>query len=198
MLARERSTQVYVVSSDEDFRKACEQHDALILFDRIETAIEHSLRTPEAVVDSLHEWLHDNIGTIFDQAEERLKAVTFSLDAVSGYIHSMEVQDHELLDEAVVELSEEHGVLSASIHASVRFKVEYAVEGDSFYDSEDRLVIPYEDVFRDLDVCLVFPVRVAVNIGMRAILGLRGISLDIANEVDITPNDDWEFEIQSI
>ncbi len=196
-LSEERGKKVYVVSSDNDFTKACSQCGSLVHWEHIESAIEFSLRTPDALVDACHEWLHDNLTEVFHRAEERLKQVRFSLDAPSGRIYSTEYLDMEVCDEAVVELEETHGVVAASVRAQVGFNVDYATEGESYYDVDDRLVIPYEDVQRDLEVYLLFPLRLSLNIEMRDIRSIREITFDIADEADITPDDGWEFEIQS-
>lgn len=197
-LSAERGKKIYVVSTDNDFTKACSQHDGLVHLAHIESAIEFSLRTRDVLVDACREWLYENLNDVFQRAEERLEEVRFTLDAPSGYINSMERLDMELRDEAVVELEETHAVIAASISAQVRFNVDYDTEGESYYDVDDRLVIPYESVQRDLDVYLLFPVRVSANITMRDIRGIRDIRFDVADEVEITPNDDWEFEVQEV
>ena len=131
-LSEQRGKKVYVVSADDDFAKACSHHDSLVHLEHIESAIEFSLRTPDALVDACHEWLHENINEVFQRAEERLKQVSVSLDAPMGRINSMEHRDMELLYEAVVELEETHAVIAASIIAQVRFNVEYTTEGESY------------------------------------------------------------------
>ncbi|QDU44300.1 hypothetical protein Mal52_27790 [Symmachiella dynata] len=196
-LSEERAKKICVVSTDKDFEKACGPHDEFICLTDIESAIELSLR-PGEIINSCHEWIADNIErAIFDPALEELKRIHFSLDAPSGLVNSLENTDMELYHISVIELTDEHAVVVGKITALVELNVSYAEEGEPYYDSDDRLVIPYVDVQHDMNIRLVFGVRVDLEVGINEIKGLRTISFDMIDELEITKDNYNEYEIYS-
>ena len=196
--AAKNDQSVFVVSDDKDFAKACETNPELIHVPTIEAAIEVGLKTSFDMIDECHEALHDNLQSIIDEAKDRINKVQFSLNAVSGQINRVKFLDFDVENEAVVSLNEQKAFMALTISASVNFDVDYATEAEPYYDADDRLIIPYEDVSRELHVYLLFPVQVTFDIQLRKLVELKGVMLDIAEDVEITLDDDMEFEIQPV
>ncbi|EMI44911.1 MULTISPECIES: PIN domain-containing protein [Pirellulaceae] len=193
--AKESGKHVYVVSDDKDFKTACEQHEQLRSIGSFQEAIELSWHH-ESLVDACHECVHDNLDQVDQIAKKHLIDVRFLLSAPCGRILTTEHLDRELENEAVVELSSQRALLVAVLRIETKFGVEYEAEGDSYYDSDDRLVIPYEAVQEDIHVVLTLPIEVELKITPASEIQFSGVNMNLAEEVEILPIDGYEFAVQ--
>jgi hypothetical protein len=69
------------------------------------------------------------------------------------------------------------------------------LEGESYYDADDRLIVPYRSMQRDLHVWLLSPVRVTAALIRREPQGMNEIRIDIVDQYELTL-DDREFELR--
>lgn len=198
--AKAQQKSVHVVSSDKDFSAACQGQACLNHAGKIdpilESAIGWSLATRPALIDACHNWVHENFKQLSSRIEEGLKDVTFELDAPAGRILSFEVEDLEFVDQKVIKLDETHAVISVLNNASIKFVIEYAAEGEGYYDADDRLIIPYEDVSTELDANLEFNVLITANIEMPYPTTVREVKLEIADEILISPDCSWYVGVE--
>lgn len=200
LYAKNKCQIIHVVSSDKGFKSACEQNKELIYYSSLDAFLERVMKVVDAaeseLIDECHDWLSEN--DLIQLMADELDSVEISLNTQWERINSRTCVGYETSDVAVIELNESSAVMTGTIDLETRLDVEYEIAGENtYYDSNDKLIIPIEDIHEKLEVFFLFPFRLVLDIKDGKIIKLREISFDMADKVMISPDNYAEYDIRS-
>jgi hypothetical protein len=144
--ANDENVVVAVISKDSDIKKACELYHNLFCYKSLSSYAE-VLQTSNAMFTQIQELLDKDTSVMVLAINEHFPSLSFYIEAnIEGDSQDIEVDDVEFVYLDVVGIGE--GEVSIGFRAKVSFSayVSYDNLETASYDSEDKKLIPWEQV----------------------------------------------------
>jgi hypothetical protein len=155
---------LYVVSSDNDMRSACEKSSMLLHLSSIAEFVDLVIRTDSSEADFLLSFFMDNSKRIVDaiSAEVSDKMIDLKDEDGEGEVVSVDNVTLELESSSIIEVGEERAVMDIMAEVSFTASVSYKDQNTASYDSEDKTTIYWDDINETLERTVYIPVEIAL------------------------------------
>jgi len=121
--------------------------------------------------------LSENEAWIKELIEERFKDIGFWLEDQDGDVNDVDVDDIEIFEESLLEVGPDRALVSLSARIRFSADVTYDDLATASYDSEDKVLIPWQKIDETVE---------------------QEVTLEVGLEIAIDVDDPEFFEIESI
>lgn len=160
---------MYVISSDQDFKKAVENSENLLFLDKLEMLFNLSI--DDLFHECVMKTLHENKRYLEVAVQECFKQCDFFVSDVEGdvidvHVNRMEIEVEPDFDPLIIEATKNKATVEILVDADFDVYINYADYGNSPYDNESKeyLFIKYEDATINYDDYLNFQVELEYDI----------------------------------
>lgn len=148
----ERNNQrVYVVSHDTDIKTYCEGNPRLIWLEHPRDFLGLLLLHDEKLAPLVNRLVESHPADLERAVATEFANIGFWLDDLEGEVYDVTVEQVEIEDHSLIEVTPESAVVEVSAKVSFSAEVEYDDLETATYDSEDKVLIPWRKISTTLE-----------------------------------------------
>ena len=195
---KENGEKIYVISSDTDVEKSCENINYLIYLDSIAKFINIIESHDEALASKVRELIKANIEKIKESIAESFCEEGFWIEDQDGDVNEVSVNELDIEDILLLDISKDSAVVQLSVITSFSADITYDDLDTATYDSEDKILIPWQTISKtvDQDVEYTAIVHVGYNLEDKESLVIRKVIINTENGFgfSVSSNDEWPYK----
>jgi hypothetical protein len=181
------SQTIYVLSSDPDMEAACNASSSLFYLPGLVDFLKLALSAFQSLVQFAQKVFENNKDEVINQISRKLEGWWVWLEDQEGDGTILSVDDVTLDEESTISISENRATVELYVTASFEANITYDDLDTAAYDSEDKVLIPWRKIERDVQREIELPIEVSFRFSKD--------NKDYFNIEEIVINNDESFSI---
>ena len=159
----ENNQSMYVLSTDTDMEAACSNSSSLFYLPRLVDFLKLALSAFQSLVEFAQNIFENNKYEVINKISRKLEGWWVWLEDQEGDGTIFSVDDVTLHEESTISISENGAIIELYATVSFEANITYDDLDTATYDSEDKVLIPWRKIDRDVHREIELPIEVSFS-----------------------------------